>query len=134
MKKVITTAVVVLIIAACAKKTTDDPQPAVVSDTQQPIITYLLNLNSLYSPSAKVKLNFKVADNYKLKSILYRIKNTSIDSVYLNKTINSSLKEYTVIDSVIVNLTNSMADFEVFIQAEDSTGNKSTSTKNFHVM
>lgn len=134
MKKVITTAVVVLIIAACAKKKTDDPQPAVVSDTQQPIITYLLNLNSLYSPSAKVKLNFKVADNYKLKSILYRIKNTSIDSVYLNKTINSSLKEYTVIDSVIVNLTNSMADFEVFIQAEDSTGNKSTSTKNFHVM
>lgn len=134
MKKVITTAVVVLIIAACAKKTTDDPQPAVVSDTQQPIITYLLNLNSLYSPSATVKLNFKVADNYKLKSILYRIKNTSIDSVYLNKTINSSLKEYTVIDSVIVNLTNSMADFEVFIQAEDSTGNKSTSTKNFHVM
>lgn len=135
MKKVLKFAVVALIIVACAKKKTDDPQPVItVNDSQNPTITYLMNLNSLYSPAAKVKLNFKVTDNYKLKYILYRVKNTGIDSVYLNKTINTSLKDYTVLDSVIVNLTTTMADFEVFVQAEDSTGNKATSTKTFHVM
>lgn len=135
MKNVLKFAVVALIIVACAKKKTDDPQPVItVNDSQNPTITYLMNLNSLYSPAAKVKLNFKVTDNYKLKNILYRVKNTSIDSVYLNKTINTSLKDYTVLDSVIVNLTTTMADFEVFVQAEDSTGNKATSTKTFHVM
>ena len=135
MKKVLKFAVVALIIIACAKKKTDDPQPVItVNDSQNPTITYLMNLNSLYSPAAKVKLNFKVTDNYKLKYILYRVKNTGIDSVYLNKTINTSLKDYTVLDSVIVNLTTTMADFEVFVQAEDSTGNKATSTKTFHVM
>ena len=135
MKNVLKFAVVALIIIACAKKKTDDPQPVItVNDSQNPTITYLMNLNSLYSPAAKVKLNFKVTDNYKLKYILYRVKNTGIDSVYLNKTINTSLKDYTVLDSVIVNLTTTMADFEVFVQAEDSTGNKATSTKTFHVM
>lgn len=133
MKTTLKMAALIAIMIACAKKKTDDPQP-VVSDTQQPVISYLLNLNSMYSPAAKVRLNFKVSDNNKLKNILYRVKNTSIDSVYLNKTVGTTLREYTVLDSVIVNLTTTMADFEVFIQAEDSSGNKATSIKNFHVM
>jgi len=128
-----------LIIAAisCAKKKTDDedtPKPKETPDTEIPTITYLTNLNSLYSIGAKVKINFKAADNMKLKSVLLKVTNTTIDSVYLNRNDNTTLKELTVLDSVITNLTTTMADFEVFIQAEDSAGNKATSTKGFHVM
>jgi len=122
-----------LVIISCAKKKTNEPEPA-VTDSQVPTITYLLNFNSMYSPSTKVKINFKTTDNYRLKNILLRVKNTSIDSVYLNRSILTSVKELTVLDSVVTNLTTSMADFEVFVQVEDSAGNKAVSTRNFHVM
>ncbi|NUM51823.1 MAG: hypothetical protein HUU48_11995 [Flavobacteriales bacterium] len=130
--------VLVFTIISCAKKKTDDetmnPKLKTDPDKELPVISYLTNLNSLYSIGAKVKINFKVTDNVKLKNVLLKVTNTTIDSVYLNRSENTTLKEMTILDSVITNLTTNMADFEVFIQAEDSTGNITTSTKGFHVM
>ncbi len=124
-----------LSVVSCAKKKTDDNDtPKTIKDTEDPVITYLSNINSLYAIGAKVKINAKITDNVKLKHVMLKVTNTTVDSVYLNKTNLADGKEYILLDSVLVNLTTTMADFEVLIQAEDSAGNKATSSKGFHVM
>jgi hypothetical protein len=126
---------VALFMASCAKeKPSEIVKPIVTNDTEMPVITYISELKTLYKVGVNVLLNFKVTDNKKLKLVTLKAVNTSIDSVYLEKSFLTSDKELIVKDSITTNLTTTMANFTIFIEATDSSGNKSILNKAFHVM
>lgn len=112
----------------------DLPKTTTTKDTEKPVITYIQELKTLYNVGAKVILNFKVSDNKKLKQINLKAVNTTTDSVYLNKVFNTTLNKIEIKDSIYTNLTTTMANFTIFIEAFDSTGNKAMLDKAFHVM
>lgn len=125
----------ILFTSSCAKeKPADLSKSNITKDTESPVINYIQQLKTLYSVGAKVILNFKVSDNKKLKQINLKAVNTTTDSVYLNKVFNTTLNKIEIKDSIYTNLTTTMANFTIFIEAFDSTGNKAMLDKAFHVM
>lgn len=123
----------IFIVTSCAKEKPEDPVEP-VTDTTDPVITYLTTIESLYGTSQKVIIDFKVNDETKLKSVELTVKNTTIDSIYLHRMDITDAKEFFVKDSIVTNLTTTMANFTVSIEAIDSAGNIATSSKGFHVM
>ncbi|MBK7127870.1 MAG: hypothetical protein IPM74_14465 [Crocinitomicaceae bacterium] len=123
----------IFIVTSCAKEKPEDPVEP-VADTTDPVITYLTTIESLYGTSQKVIIDFKVNDETKLKSVELTVKNTTIDSIYLHRMDMNDAKEFFVKDSIVTNLTTTMANFTVAIEAIDSAGNIASSSKGFHVM
>lgn len=133
--KLMTIIAATIFITSCAKERPADlPKTTTTKDTEKPVITYIQELKTLYNVGAKVILNFKVSDNKKLKQINLKAVNTTTDSVYLNKVFNTNLNKIEIKDSIYTNLTTTMANFTIFIEAFDSTGNKAMLDKAFHVM
>ncbi|MBK9193179.1 MAG: hypothetical protein IPM77_17700 [Crocinitomicaceae bacterium] len=117
----------IFIVTSCAKE-----KP--VNDTTDPVITYLTTLESLYGTSQKVVIDFKANDETKLKSVELTVMNTTIDSIYLHRMDITDAKEFFVKDSIVTNLTTTMANFTVAVEVIDSAGNIVSSSKGFHVM
>lgn len=112
-------------------KEEETPTP---SETVAPAITFVTPISPAYNIGNLVKVNVIVTDNIALKSISVVAKNTTIDSVYLQKTFISSDTLYGITENFVCNITTLMADFMVTIEAEDAAGNKTQTVNTFHVM
>ncbi len=120
----------VLAILSCGKERPAETTP----DTTKPTITYQQTLSSMYPIGTHVVIDVMTADNIKLKQVYWRIRNIDIDSIYVEETRLTDEASYRILDTVTVNLTTTMADFEVYIEVIDSAGNTKAATNGFHVM
>jgi hypothetical protein len=120
----------VIAMLGCGKERTAETTP----DTTKPTITYQQTISSMYPIGTNVVIDVLAADNKKLKQVYWRIRNIDIDSVYVEETRLTDAASYRILDTVTVNLTTTMADFEVYIEVIDSAGNVKAATNGFHVM
>lgn len=127
------------IILSCAKEKVDPEDEEkdtdkVVKDEEKPVINFNEEINSLYSIGATVDIDFTTTDNDTLKMVELKVTNTTIDSVYLHEINNPDQPDLTMQEQVVTDITTQMADFEITVNAEDNSGNKTSTSKSFHVM